>query len=261
MAIAAMLAVAAVAIAQTPAPVLTITEARVNPASGGTPKKPRNATLYTSFTVNRESNVTADQIVFLLPQHIRLSGRGFKYCPATKINAEGTKSCPDGSKVGTGSAVAYAGSTRIDYAITIYAGSPTEIAMNLAGNVSVPALRGIISDGGETDAGGGLRFGKKITIDIPKQVQQPIGGLYSAITEVKAKLGPASGKVWARKWVRRNGKRVRVRYRKTVYFASLTGCPKTDKTHDYGVRLRYVPNPNPPVQGSSEAYIEGACGS
>jgi hypothetical protein len=255
LALAVTLAVAAVAVAQYALPVLNITEAKVTPASGGTKKKPKNATVNVAFTVNRESNSTADQIVFNLPANIKLSGKGFKYCPATKINSPGAdggvKNCPVKSKVGTGTAVAYAGNTRIDYAITIFAGSANEIAMNLAGNVTVPALRGIIS-------AAGAPYGQKITIDIPKQVQQPIGNLYSAITSVSAKIGPATGKVTATKKVRRNGKLVKKKYKKTVYFAGLTGCP-TDKSHDLGVRLRFVPNPNPPAQGGVEAKVTGPC--
>jgi hypothetical protein len=245
-----MLALAAVAIAQ--APVVTTITGKVTPTSGGTKKKPKNASVEVAVTVNRESNVTADQIVFMIPQTIKLSGKGFKYCPATKINAEGTKSCPAGSKVGTGSAVAYAGSTRIDYAITIYAGSPNEIAMYLAGNVSVPALRGIISSAGAP-------YGQKITVDIPPQVQQPIGGLYSAITSVSAKLGPATGKTTVTKKVRVKGKLRKRKVKVTTYFAGLMGCP-TDKTHDYAVRLHYVPNPNPPASETSEAKATGPCG-
>jgi hypothetical protein len=254
LAVAATLAMAAVAVAQYVLPVVTITEASVTP-KGGTKKKPKNATVKVGFTVNRESNSTADQIIFNLPANVRLSGKGFKYCPATKINQPGAgggvKSCPKGSKVGTGSAVAYAGNTRIDYAITIFAASKNEIALNLAGNVTVPALRGIIS-------AAGAPYGQKITIEIPPQVQRPIAGLYSAITETHATIGPATGKVTATKKVRRNGKLVKKKYKKTVPFVGLTGCPK-DGTHDLGVRLHFVPNPNPPAQDFAEAKTSGPC--
>ena len=259
LAISVTLIAAAVAIAQV-APQLTITEAKLTPASGGTAKKPKNGSANVSFTVNRDANVTADQIVFLLPKNFKLSGDGFKYCPASKINNGGTiDDCPTGSKVGSGSAVAYAGSTRIDYVISIFAASKNSIMMYLDGNVTVPALEGIISKAGSTDAGGGLTFGQKITIDIPEQVQKPIPGLYSAITEVKAKLGPATGKKKVTKKVRVRGKLVKKRVTVKTFFAGVNGCPSDDKTHDFGVRLRYVPNPNPPSQGGSEAYVEGSC--
>jgi hypothetical protein len=246
-ALAVMFALVATAVAQAPVD-LQITTAKLTPNSAGTAKKPRNGSALVEFTVNRESNVTADQIVFNLPQKMKLSGKGFKYCPASKINAEGTKACPDGSKVGSGLATAYAGSTRIDYTITIYAGSVNEIAMNLAGNVSVPALRGIISSAGAP-------YGQKITVDIPQQVQQPIGGLYSAITYVKAQLGPATGKP-SYVYKRIRGKRTRVKV--PHYFLGTTGC-ETDKTHDFGVRLHFVPNPNPPQSADAEKKTTGPC--
>ena len=245
------LAVTAVAIAQTPVD-LKITKATMSPLASGTKKNPKHGTVEIEFTVNRESNVTADQITFNLPENLRLSGVGYKYCPVTKIAAEGASSCPAKSKIGTGSAVAYAGSTRIDYAITIYAASKNEIAMNLAGNVTVPPLRGIISDAGAP-------YGQKITVDIPKQVQQPIGGLYSAITYVNAKLGKDAGSATgSRKVTKRiRGKRRRVTVK--TYFIGTTGCTG-DKVHDLGVRLRFVPNPNQPPSEFAEAKATQACG-
>jgi hypothetical protein len=256
LAVVALLVAAAVAVAQSAPPTLTITESHITPSAGGSKKKPKNASAGISFAVNRESNSTADRIVFNLPTNLKLSGTGFKYCPASKINSPdpnegGVANCPKGSKVGSGSAVAYAGSTRIDYTITIFAASKNEIAMNLAGNVTVPALQGIVSDAGSP-------FGQKITIDIPKQVQQPIGGLYSAITEVHAKIGPATGHKKVTKKVKRHGKTVKKKVTVPTYFASRTGCT-TDKLQHYGVELRFVPNPNPPAQGGVEQTATEAC--
>jgi hypothetical protein len=256
LALAAMLVAAAVAIAQV-APVINITEAKLTPTSGGSKKNPKNGTANVSFTVNRESNSTADQIVFNLPENLKLDGTGLKYCPASKINdpgpTGGVSNCPEKSKVGSGTAVAYAGNTRIDYNITIFAGSKNEIAMYLAGNVTVPALRGLITDAGEP-------YGQKITVIIPEQVQRPIAGLYSAITEVHAKLGPATGKKKITVTVKKNGKKVKKKKTVTTYFANRTGCPKT-KTQAFGVQIHNVPNPNPPTQENVEATTTAPCSS
>ena len=188
--------------------------------------------------------------MFNLPTNLKLDGTGFKYCPATKITADQSPAkCPKGSKIGSGTAVAYAGSARLDYVISIYAGSKNEIALYLAGNTPLPALRGVISDAG-------LQYGQKITIDIPEQVQKPIPNLYSAITETHAKIGPASGKKTVTKRVRGKKRRVKVK----TYFVQRTGCP-SNKTQAYGVRLRFVPNPNQPPQGGAEAKATQTCKS
>jgi len=238
-ALVATLAVAAVAVAQYALPVTKLT-ASATPTKGGTKKKPKNGQLKVSFTVNKESNVTADQIVFLLPKNAKVSGKGFRFCPATKINNEGASSCPKGSKVGRGTAQALVGpnKTAFNFAITIYAGSKSEIAMLLTGPIT-RALTGSIGN-----AGG--NFGNKITVDVPPEIQQPIKGLYADITAVSATIGKAKGSTGT-------GKK-----KKTTYFVGLTGCP-SDRTHDFAVRLHFAPNPNAPQQGADEAQATSAC--
>lgn len=243
LAAAALLAVTAVAVAQYTLP-KTVLTAKVTPTNAGTKKKPKNGTINMAFTVNKESNSTADQIVFLLPKNTKVSGKGFRYCPATKINNDGVQSCPKGSKVGSGTATALVGpkQTQFNFKITIFAASKTEISMLLEGNITT-ALTGAIGQ-----AGGD--FGQKITVDIPPQVQQPVPGLYANITSVAAKLGPATGKVTKKV----HGKKKTVK----TLFVGVNGCPK-DRAHHGGVRLHFAPNPNPPAQGSDEAQATSAC--
>src|SRR5438093_1092478 len=73
--------------------------------------------------------------------------------------------------------------TAFNFAITIYAGSKSEIAMLLTGPIT-RALTGSIGN-----AGG--NFGNKITVDVPPEIQQPIKGLYADITAVSATIGKA----------------------------------------------------------------------
>ena len=242
-ALAAMLALAAIAVAQV-APVITVTGSG-SPTDAGTKKKPKNGTIKVAAKVNEEANVTADQITFLLPQHAKLSGTGFKFCPKTKIDNEGEASCPSGSKVGTGTARALVGpnKTVFNFTINIYAGSKNELALRLSGPIT-KTLRGIISS---VNTQG---YGQKITVDIPPEVQQPIPGLYASITDLGATIGPKSATVTKRI----NGKRRRVK----VYFVSSIGCP-SDRTHNFGVRMHFVANPNPPAKGDAEGTSTANC--
>lgn len=245
----ALLALAAVAIAQYALPNTQLT-GKVTPTKGGTKKKPKNGTLTMAFTVDGNSHSTADQIVFLLPKNTKLSGRGFRYCPASKINNDGVQSCPKGSKIGTGSAIALVGPNRtvFNFKITIFAASKNQISMLLEGNITT-ALTGLINQ-----AGGD--FGQKITVDIPPQVQQPVPGLFADITSVSAKIGPAKGKIIVKR--KKKGSKKKRKVKKTVYFVQVNGCPK-GRTHHLGVRLHFVPNPNPPAQGADEARTTSAC--
>jgi hypothetical protein len=236
-----VLAVAGVAIAQYALPQVTLT-GTITPTKGGTKKKPKNATLTATFNVNKESRSTVSRITYLLPKNAKVSGKGFRFCPASQINNNGVGSCPKGSQVGTGSATALLGpqQTPIQFSIKVFAGSANEIALALSGSVPAPAFRGIISNAGGS-------FGQKITVDVPATVQQPIKGLYSYITSVTAKLGGVKGSTG-------KGKK-----KKTTYFVAVTGCPSGDKSHHYGVNLDLTANPNPPQTGQITAQDTSAC--
>ncbi|MEA2141777.1 MAG: hypothetical protein QOI64_207 [Solirubrobacteraceae bacterium] len=239
LALTAMLALAAVAIAQYALPTTTLT-GKVVPTKAGTKKKPANGSVEMEFKVNgRESNVTASEIEFLIDKDIRISGKGLPFCPATKIQNEGEASCPKGSKVGDGSAEALVGpnNTQFLFTITIYAASANEIAMQLKGPISKVLTGKITNASGE--------FGQKISVAIPPEVQQPIKGLYAKITRVKAKLGKKQGSVG-------RGKK-----KKKTNFVGIQGCGS--KQHHLGVRLTFAPNPNPPAQGSDEARTTVKC--
>src|SRR5215212_6325510 len=79
LAVVAVLAAAAVAVAQVAEPVIQPSGA-VAPTKGGTKKKPKNAKLKVAFSVNKESRKTLSGINFFVPANVKLSGKGFKYC-------------------------------------------------------------------------------------------------------------------------------------------------------------------------------------
>jgi hypothetical protein len=250
-AITSMLAVTAVAVAQYALPVVNLTGS-ISPTKAGKKKKPRAAVLKAVFTVNKESNSTASRIVYSLPKNVKLDGKGFKFCTATQINNQGTASCPAKSKVGTGSATAVVGPRQspLNFTVGIYAASRNSLALSLTGPLAI-ALPGAI-----TKAGG--KFGQKITVDIPTRVQQPVAGLYGNITGVTANIGcvPTSnsqGTVTGctKKATTGKGKKKRG-------YVSVNGCP-SDRTHDFGVQLTFVPNPNPPQQSTASDEAAGTC--
>ena len=241
LAISVMAAVAATAVAQYPLPVLTF-DAGVTPTKAGTKKKPKNSKIRLDLKVPKEARVTADQLVFNLPQHVRVSGKGFKYCPSTELDTtKNPNKCPAGSKVGTGTANAAFGPnlTPINFNVTLFAGSRNELGIWLqATNLPIAkALRGVISRAGSP-------YYQKLTIDIPPELQRQLGA-YVYLTGLNATVG-------ATRTTRVRGKRVVNRLVSTI------GCPK-DKKHRFEARVRFVPNPNPPIQGQANAGDTSTC--
>jgi hypothetical protein len=239
LAISLVAAVAAVAVAQTyPLPVLTFT-ASVTPTKAGTKKKPKNSKIRLDLKVPQEARVTADQLVFHLPQHVKVSGSGFKYCPSTALDTtKNPNKCPKGSKVGSGTASAVFGPrlTPINFNVTLFAGSKSELGIWLqATNLPIAkALRGIISKSGSP-------YNQKLTIDIPRELQQQLGA-WVYLTGLNATVGATNGK----------------RGKKRKNLVSTVGCPK-DKLHRFEARVRFVPNPNPPQQGEGVKTATSKC--
>ena len=239
LAISLMAAVAAVAVAQTYQVPSATFDASVTPTKAGTKKKPKASKIRLSLTVPKEARLTADQLVFHLPQHVRVSAKGFKYCPSTTLDTtKNPNKCPKGSKVGTGTATAAFGPTlqQINFNVTLFAGSRNELGIWLqATNLPIQkALRGIISKSGSP-------YNQKLTIDIPRELQQQLGA-WVYLTGLNATVGASNGK--------------RGRRRKNL--VTTVGCP-ADKLHRFEARVRFVANPNPPPTGEAVKTDTSAC--
>jgi len=250
LAIMALFAMTAVAVAQ-PAPLDVKLTGKVTPSKGGTKKKPKNAKITLAFTVNPESQKTVDTIEFFIPRNIVFSGTGFATCTADEINqVRSDADCPKAAKLGQGTASAIlsgGGNTPINFVTTVYAASKNEIALYLRAtgiDVSV-AFKGLINKAG-------LPYGQKLTVQIPESVQIPLKGptpetsTYAYITGVSTTIGGVKSTTG-------KGKK-----KKTNYFASLTGCPKS-KSHATGVRLHYIQTPASPEGTSDLIRTNTAC--
>lgn len=239
MAALAVLAVAAVALAQTyPLPTLTF-DATATPIKAGTKKKPKATKIRLKIAVPKEARATADTIVFNLPGDMRVSGKGFAFCPSSEL--ESTKNpakCPKGSKVGAGTASAAFGPnlTPIQFDVQLFAGSNTELGIWLQakGLPIQKAIRGVVSRAGRP-------YYQKVTIILPPDLQKQLGA-FVYITGLDATIGANNGKGGSK---RKN-------------LITTVGCPK-DKKHRWEARMTFVPNPNPPVQGQSNQGDTSAC--
>ena len=240
LAISLMAAVTAVAVAQQyQLPVLTF-DATLTPTKAGTKKKPKASKIRLDLKVPKESRVTADQLVFHLPKHARVSGKGFKYCPSTELDSTGDpKKCPKGSRVGSGTATAAFGPQLfpINFNVTIFAGSRNELGIWLQStNITTlkKAVRGIISKSGTP-------YNQKITIDIPEQLQKQLNA-YVYLTGLNVTVGGSNGK----------------KGRKRKNLITTIGCP-SDKKHKFEARVHFVPNPDKPATADVEKEDTSNC--
>ena len=230
-ALAAMLsiALASVAFAQNAAPDVT---GKITPTKAGTKKKPKNSTLKL-FVKNNQNDATVDTIVVNLGKQLKLSGKGFKYCTADTLNAQGKTACPSGSKAGGGTANAVVGPGKVPLKFTVdaYVGSKNTIIFytQQVGGTVRKALVGTVSKGSG-------KFGSKISIKIDDDLQQPAPGVFSSLVDLNTTITAKKGK---------------------NYLVSSIGCKK--KKHDVGVKFNFNPNATFPAVGSTEGTTTSKC--
>ena len=227
-------AITGTAVAQT-APSHTV-DASVSPSKAGTKKKPRNVTTTLNISNNREAGTTASRIEINLPSGLKMNPRGFPVCSETTITEEGIEACPSKSRLGTGTAAAVVNPTsptpsNLTFRNTFFVGGSNFLNIFLEqspGDVRA-VLKGTIT-----------QSGRKLSIDIPEDLQQPAPGVYSALTDIRTKLKGTTGS-----GSRKHG------------FFELFDCKGGKGTTT--TKLTYVPNPNPPAASSSTATDTSRC--
>ena len=225
------IAVTAVAVGQTPStePDVDVT---LSPSKAGKKKKPKNSTLKL-FVKNNRTDATVDTITVNVGKNVKLSGKGFPFCSAATINAQGKDVCPAGSKAGKGNANAVLGPGRapLKFTVDAFVGSKSTIifyVQQVGGTVS-KALTGKVSK-----ASG--KYGSKIVIKIDEDLQSPAQNVFSSLVDLQATIKAKKGK---------------------NYLVSSTGC--ASKKHNFGVKFTFNPNATYPATGSVSGETTSAC--
>jgi hypothetical protein len=246
--LAAIASVALVTGAVAQSPDVQIT-GKVKPTKGGTKKTPKNGQS-TLFLRNNVPNTTAGTIEVDLPKNYVLNTTAFKknYCSVSKINAQGADACKKalGGPVGFSQAVVDPAGTKTPllFRVTTYVGAKNKLTFflqqiqpqgsdNLSNNLN--ALKdnpldpnGVVTAISGTISNKGGKFGKKLVIKIPPDLQQPAPGVYSALTSLQNTFGTA----------------------KKNSLVQFDGCPSNGK-HVFGVKLTFAPNPGAPPKPSA----------
>jgi hypothetical protein len=228
------------AVAQAPAPSHTL-EMGVAPSKAGTSKKPKAVTrLKLGISNDQASKTTASRIEISFPKTIRINPRGFATCSERTLEERGTSACPSKSRLGTGTATAVLGPLSatpapLQFKNTFFVGSSTRLHIFLeqVGGDVRKVLIGKISRAGGS-------YGQKLTIDIPRDVQEPVPGTFSALSDIETTLSGRTGS-----GSRRHG------------IFEFRGC--VGRKLNFRSKLTYVPNPTPPAATTSTATDTVAC--
>jgi len=238
--VVASLGLGGVAVAQDAAPSHTLQVSGIS-ENAGTKSKPKAVTLKLDIRNNRESKTTASRIEVFLAKNVKINPKGFPTCKAVGSDQFDPDECPRGSRLGTGTAGAIvnpngADPTTLNFRNTFFVGSSKSLTIFL--EQTNGDIRAVLQ--AKVSRAGGGKYGQKLTIAIPKELQQPAPGLFSALTDIAVSLKGTTGK-----GSKKHG------------IFETTGC--TGGNHDFQTKLTYASNPKPPANKQSTATDTVGC--
>jgi hypothetical protein len=182
-AVVAATAVGAVGIAQAVTPTTTL-KASVSPTKKGTAKKPNNVKLsielITTPTPGEPGFATQSTTVHF-DKNLAFGAKYLPVCAKAQVQSDDTK-CKKGSRIGTGSATGVALGATENLTVTAYNGpGGNKIELLVVGSAPLP-IHSVIEGKIVTDHG---KFGKKLVVNIPSELQQPAPGAFATLTDFR----------------------------------------------------------------------------
>ncbi len=220
------LSVAGIAYAQTPPPSVDVT-ASVSPTKAGTKSKPKSETLKLAVKNNRDSKTTAAKITITLPSTLKASTSGLDICKASDDALIADVNTCKKSIAGKGTAHAL---------VNPFAASPAQVEFKVVPVIANKQILFVLTSPIAQAVLHGKISGKKLTITITDELQQPAPGTYSALLDLTTTLSKKKG---------------------SKALISSVGCKS--KKHSIGVAIGFVPNPNPPAATSASATADAKC--
>ena len=220
------LSVAGIAYAQTPPPSVDVT-ASVSPTKAGTKSKPKSETLKLAVKNNRESKTTASTITITLPSTLKLSTSGQDICKASDDDLIANVNTCKKSIAGKGSAHAL---------VNPFAANPAQVEFKVVPVIANKQILFVLTSPIAQAVLHGKISGKKLTIAITPELQQPAPGTFSALLDLSTNLGKTKG---------------------SKGLLTSVGCKS--KKHSIGVKVDFVPNPTPPAQSSATGTGDAKC--
>jgi hypothetical protein len=176
-------------------PDITMT-ASVSPTKHGTKKKPKKTKLVVTLTttpVAGETPFAASRTVVHLPKELVFNGKAFKSCSKQQAFDDDSK-CPAKSRVGSGSAVGTSRALGVTENLSVKVfngpgGNKLELLLQSAPGSPVDihaVLEGLL----QKDSG---KYGKKLIVDIPQDLQTPAPNTYATLEYFKTTINAVTG--------------------------------------------------------------------
>jgi hypothetical protein len=173
-------------------PAITIS-ASMSPTKHGTKTKPKVTKLVVKLATTpnpADPPFAASDTIVHLGKELVFNGKALKTCSASQVQADDTK-CPKGSKVGSGKAAGTALGLTENLTVTAYNG-PGGNKLELLVDGSTPlqihsVIEGVLSSDKAP-------YGKKLSVHVPDNLQQPAPGAYATLVQFDTTINRVLGK-------------------------------------------------------------------
>jgi hypothetical protein len=216
---------AGVAYAQTAEPSIDVT-ASVSPTKAGTKSKPKSEKFTLSVKNDPASKTTAKSIAITFPSTLKLSTKGLDQCTASDDALIDDVNVCKKSIAGKGTARAL---------LNPFATTPAPLTFKVTPLVGKNELIFVLTGSANAVLHGKIS-GKKLTIAITPQLQQPVPNTYSALNDLTTTLSKKKGSN-----------------------ALITSTSCKAKKHKISVTVGYAPNPTAPAKPSATNTADAKC--
>jgi len=162
-------------------------DVKVAANKAGTTAKPRSIkTLTIDITTTPAPDdppFATKQTIVYFDKNLVFNSKKFPNCPAARIQ-QNKANCPAGSKVGSGTAQGNALGQIENLTVEIFNGPNNRVNLLVRG--SAPLVINSVIEGRLTTASG--KFARKLVVDIPANLQQPLTGVYATLTKFVTKV-------------------------------------------------------------------------
>ena len=169
----------------------TVLTASATPTKSGTLAKPKAVTVNTLFTsqlpAQGQPQYATKETIVHLPKGLKFNGgtKAFKHCSANTLNASGPNACPSASQVGTGTAQGSALGQTENLTVTAFNGTGSKQLLLFVQGSTPLQISSTIVGTLKTDSG---KYGYKLDVLIPPNLQQPLTGVFATLTRFQTKI-------------------------------------------------------------------------
>ena len=168
-------------------------QASINPIAHGSKKKPKKTKLVVKLRTTpnpAEPAFAASDTIVHLGNELQFNGTAFKTCSSSQVLADDTK-CPKGSKVGKGAAAGTALGLTENLTVTAYNGPGGNTLLLLVDGQTPLQIHSVIPGVLSSDS---APYGKKLTVHVPDNLQQPAPGAYATLVQFDTTINAIVGK-------------------------------------------------------------------